>query len=155
LAFSDSHSSSKKRSMNGAQFHPHWVGNAGGDWQVNKWLVEIRLVQCGEVGLVGGQVVDWKDCVLGADVGAVAAVDALVGVDEDLGDGAGSRVTGYGRNGGGGTLRNANKILGTTIGDDISHKMMLLARCQDWFIGGRAAVPPLIPEAIGVGTGKL
>jgi len=32
---------------------------------------------------------------------------------------------------------------------------MLLARCQDWFIGGRAAVPPLIPEAIGVGTGKL
>ena len=53
---------------------------------------------------------------LGADVGAVAAVDALVGVDVDLGNGAGCGVPGYGRNGRGGTLRNANKILGTGIG---------------------------------------
>jgi hypothetical protein len=30
LAFIDSHSSSKERSMNGAQFHSLWVGEAGG-----------------------------------------------------------------------------------------------------------------------------
>jgi hypothetical protein len=80
------------------------------------------------VRFVGGQVVGGKDGMLRADIGAVAAVDALVRVDKNLGYGAGSRVAGYGRNGRGGALRNANKILGTSIGNNVSHKMTLLAR---------------------------
>jgi hypothetical protein len=64
--------------------------------------------------------------VLGADVGAVAAVDALIGVDKHLGDGSGSRIARHWRNGSGGALRYAHKIQRTGIGNYISHDERLL-----------------------------
>jgi len=47
-------------------------------------LVEVGPIFFGEVGFVGGQVGFSEDCVLGADAGAVSAVDAFIGIDVDL-----------------------------------------------------------------------
>jgi hypothetical protein len=47
-------------------------------------LVEVGAIFSGEVGFVGGQVGFSEDCVLGADAGAVSAVDAFIGIDIDL-----------------------------------------------------------------------
>src|SRR5579862_1621710 len=51
-------------------------------------LVEVSAILLGEFGLVQGQVRFGEDGILLAQIGAVATVDALVRVDEYLGDGS-------------------------------------------------------------------
>src|ERR1035438_5826946 len=89
-------------------------------------LVEISLVLLCKVRLLGRQVVFGEDCILRANVGAVAAVDALIGVDEYLRNGSSGGVARRGRNGGGGALRYANKIQRAGIGNYIGHDERLL-----------------------------
>jgi len=52
-AFIDSHSSSKKRSMNGAQFHLSWVGTTGGRLATEKTPPRARGYADGARGLFG------------------------------------------------------------------------------------------------------
>ena len=59
-------------------------------------LVEIGLVHLGEMRLVRWQFVERKNRILRADGCAVAAVDALIGVDEYLRHGPGSRIAAMG-----------------------------------------------------------
>jgi len=89
-------------------------------------LLKIRRVLCGKVRLLRRQIVAGKNGVLRADIGAVAAIDALVGVDEDLGYSTGGRIARRGRNGGRGALRRAYKVQRTGIGNYISHDEKLL-----------------------------
>ena len=84
--------------------------------------VEVGAVFFGEVGFVGGQIGFCKDGVLGADAGAVSAVDALIWIDIDLGDGAGGRVGLLRGDGGGGALGYTDEVFGARIGDDVSHE---------------------------------
>jgi len=85
-------------------------------------LIEVGAVLFGELGLVGGEVGFGKDRVLSADAGAVPAVDALVGIDEDLRDSAGGRVGFLRRDGGGGALGDTNEVFGACVGYDVSHE---------------------------------
>ncbi len=71
---------------------------------------------------------------LGTEFGAVSAVDALIGVDKNLRNSTGSRITHRRRNGRGGAFRHTDKILGTGIGHYISRKNTLL-------VCGRALSP--------------
>jgi hypothetical protein len=73
------------------------------------------------VSLVHGQIVDGKDRILCADSDAVSAVDAFIGMDEDLGDGSRSGIVDRGRNGSGGAFCYTNEVQCASIGDDISH----------------------------------
>ena len=84
-------------------------------------LLKVCLVLRGEMRLVGGQFVARRKWRSARRVGAVAAVDALIGIDKDLRNGSGGRIVCRGRNGGGGALRYADKILGTGIGNNVSH----------------------------------
>ncbi len=85
-------------------------------------LVEIGLVLPGKLRLVHRKFIHGKDRILLADAGAVSAVDALIGIDEQLGYAPGSRIVRRRRDGRGGTLHRTNKILDTGIGNYISHK---------------------------------
>src|SRR5579863_3945523 len=84
-------------------------------------LVEVGAILRGEFGLVGGQVGFGENGILLAQIGAVATVDALVGVDEYLGDGSRLGIAFSGRNGGGGAISHADEILDARIGHYISH----------------------------------
>jgi hypothetical protein len=81
------------------------------------------------VRLFRRQIVFGKDRALCAEVGAIAAIDALVRIDEHLGNSSGRRITRRRRNRGGGTICYAYKIQRAGIGNDISHNKKLL----DWF----------------------
>lgn len=78
--------------------------------------------------LVRRQVVLGKHCVLGAHRGTVSTVNALVGVDIDLRNGSRRRVARGRRNRRRCTLRNAHKILCTSIRYYISHCNLLAVR---------------------------
>ena len=85
-------------------------------------LIEIGFVFLGEMRHIGRQVVDGKDCALRTEGYAVAAINALVRVDEQLGEAAGFWIVGCsGHDGGGGALRSADKILDARIGNYLSH----------------------------------
>jgi hypothetical protein len=94
-------------------------------------LVEICLVLLRKVRLFRRQIVGGEDGVLGAEFGAVSAIDALIGIDKNLGDGSSGRIVCRWRNGSGGALRYAYKILGTGIGNYVSHDERLLDCCRD------------------------
>jgi len=97
-----------------------WVGRSGGDdtmrhgasiqGRINRALLEVGGVQPGKVSFFRRQIVEGEDCVLCADACAVAAIDALIRIDEYLGDGSGGGSP-RGRNGSGGALRHADEIL--------------------------------------------
>jgi hypothetical protein len=89
--------------------------------QVVDSLLEVSSVIGCEMRLVGRQIVLGKDRVLRAEIRAVAAVNALVGIDEYLGDGSGLRVARLGRDGGCGALRDADKVLDAGIGNYVGH----------------------------------
>ena len=84
-------------------------------------LVEVGLVGLGEMFFAGWKVFDREDGVLRAYICAVAAIDALVGIDEELGDGGGIGVVNRRGDGSGGALGDTNKILGTGIGNHVRH----------------------------------
>jgi hypothetical protein len=84
-------------------------------------LAEICLVLRDEFSLVCGQFIFGEDGVLFANIRAVATVDAIVGVDIDLGNGSCGSVTICGRNGSGGTIRYASEVLDAGICNYISH----------------------------------
>ena len=113
-------------------------------------LLEIGSVLLGEVRFVFGQAVDGKDGILRANFGAVSAVDALVGVDEDLGNRTGGRIARQGRDGGGGTLVHANKILGAGIGNYVSHKNLSLFAAAPWrrIAFSHSRLPGFVPRAL-------
>src|SRR5579863_2611174 len=86
-----------------------------------KALLEVGAIDFGEMRLVHRQVVLRIDGVLGANFCAVAAVNALIGIDENLGDNACAWIFYLGGNGRSGALGHADKILGACVGNYISH----------------------------------
>src|ERR1035437_5604117 len=84
-------------------------------------LLEVRCVLLREADLVVRQFVDGEDCARRADRDAVSAVDALVGIDEQLGPRVRAGLIAHGMNRTGGTLRRTQKILLTRIGNYIRH----------------------------------
>ena len=90
-------------------------------------LVEVCGVLLREIRLVGRELVDGEDGIRRADRDAVAAVDALVGIDKQLGHRVCAGLIAHGMDRGGSTLRRTQKILLTRIGNYIRHG---LARFQ-------------------------
>ena len=84
-------------------------------------LLEVRGVLLRECRFVGGEFVDGEDRIRGAHRDAVAAVDALVGIDEQLRHRVCAGLIARGMNRVSGTLRRAQKILHTCIGNYIRH----------------------------------
>src|ERR1019366_2127739 len=84
-------------------------------------LVEVGLVHLGKMSLIRRQFVQRKDRVLRAHRCAIAAIDALVGVDEHLGHCSGSRIGSHWRDRRGGTFLYTDKILRTSISNYVSH----------------------------------
>src|SRR5215831_19537175 len=82
-------------------------------------LLEVRPVLLGKISLVGGQLGFGEDGVLGADAGAVSAIDAFIGIDEDLGNRAGGLIRGLRRDGRGSALGNTSEILNACIGYNV------------------------------------
>src|ERR1700691_4711423 len=104
---------------------PGLVHSGGETWDStsrNIWnhavrdLVEIGLVLFCKLRLVRRKFIDGEDRVLPADAGAVSAVDALIGIDEQLGDVPGGRIALQECDGRRGALRCADKVLDTGIG---------------------------------------
>jgi hypothetical protein len=91
--------------------------------------LEVCAVLFREVGLVGGQISFRVDRVLSTDARAISAVDALIGIDVDLGDAPSGVISGLRRDGGGSAFGNADKILDLGIGYDVSHERKLLEVC--------------------------
>jgi len=94
-------------------------------WMV---LVEEAAVFVGKLCLAGGKIGLRKYRVLGAEIGAAPTINALVGVDEDLGNAVRARVALHRRNGRRGALCHADKILDARVRDYISHEDKLLVR---------------------------
>src|SRR4051794_40360980 len=93
-------------------------------------LVEEGPVLVGELRLVGGKIGLGEDRVLSAEIGAAAAINAFVGVDEDLGNAVGAGIALQRRDGRRGALRHADKILDARVRHYVSHKTLLGARIR-------------------------
>src|SRR3954447_1963965 len=89
-------------------------------------LIEEGAILRGEFRLGGGKVGLGEDSVLSAEIGATAAIDAIIGVDEYLGNAIGTGVALHRSNGRGGTFRHADKILDARIRYHVCHKDKLL-----------------------------
>ena len=87
-------------------------------------LLEVGGVLFREGGLVGGQFVERKDRIRGAYGDAASAIDALVGVDEQLGNGVCAFLIAHGMNCIGGTLWRTEEVLYACIGDNVGHNLL-------------------------------
>jgi len=94
--------------------------------QFPKESLKIGAVLFGEMSLIGGQVSFRVNRVLSADRGAIAAIDAFIGVDIYLRYASSGIFRGLGRDGCGRAFCDTDEVLSACISYNESHEMLLL-----------------------------